>query len=141
MDSTAELVLCRTHRRYDQAVRTLFTTADATELQRAMFLIRRLDCKTARGCKLTSAPEPSGPPREGSRCGLLTVVAIAISGEGPTRCQSYSLHDNDACIAADTIGAAATDMSLPSRQTPGTSITAPAQLVCITAAVACPDWT
>jgi hypothetical protein len=29
----------------DQAVSTLFTTTDAVELQRAMFLIRRLDCK------------------------------------------------------------------------------------------------
>jgi hypothetical protein len=29
----------------DQAVSTLFTTTDAIELQRAMFLIRRLDCK------------------------------------------------------------------------------------------------
>jgi hypothetical protein len=29
----------------DQAVNTLFTTTDAIELQRAMFLIRRLDCK------------------------------------------------------------------------------------------------
>jgi len=29
----------------DQAVSTLFTTMDAIELQRAMFLIRRLDCK------------------------------------------------------------------------------------------------
>jgi hypothetical protein len=29
----------------DQAVSTLFTTIDAIELQRAMFLIRRLDCK------------------------------------------------------------------------------------------------
>jgi hypothetical protein len=45
MDSTAELALCRTHRRCDQAVRTLFTTADAMELQRAMFLIRRMGCK------------------------------------------------------------------------------------------------
>jgi hypothetical protein len=45
MDSTAELALYRTHRRCDQAVNTLFTTTDAIELQRAMFLIRRLDCK------------------------------------------------------------------------------------------------
>jgi hypothetical protein len=29
----------------DQAVATLLTTTDALELQRAMFLIRRLDCK------------------------------------------------------------------------------------------------
>jgi hypothetical protein len=29
----------------DQVVSTLFTTTDAIELQRAMFLIRRLDCK------------------------------------------------------------------------------------------------
>jgi hypothetical protein len=29
----------------DQAVSTLFATTDAIELQRAMFLIRRLDCK------------------------------------------------------------------------------------------------
>jgi hypothetical protein len=29
----------------DQAVSTLFTTTDAIELQRAMFLIRQLDCK------------------------------------------------------------------------------------------------
>jgi hypothetical protein len=29
----------------DQAVSTLFTTTDAIELQRAMFLIRHLDCK------------------------------------------------------------------------------------------------
>jgi hypothetical protein len=29
----------------DQAVSTLFTTTDAIELQRAEFLIRRLDCK------------------------------------------------------------------------------------------------
>jgi hypothetical protein len=29
----------------DQTVNTLFTTTDAIELQRAMFLIRRLDCK------------------------------------------------------------------------------------------------
>jgi ABC-type tungstate transport system substrate-binding protein len=29
----------------DQAVNTLFTATDAIELQRAMFLIRRLDCK------------------------------------------------------------------------------------------------
>jgi ABC-type tungstate transport system substrate-binding protein len=29
----------------DQAVNTLLTTTDAIELQRAMFLIRRLDCK------------------------------------------------------------------------------------------------
>jgi hypothetical protein len=29
----------------DQAVSTLLTTTDAIELQRAMFLIRRLDCK------------------------------------------------------------------------------------------------
>jgi hypothetical protein len=32
----------------DQAVSTLFTTTDAIELQRAMFLIRRLDCKISR---------------------------------------------------------------------------------------------
>ena len=31
----------------DQAVSTLFTTTDAIELQRAMFLIRRLDCKSS----------------------------------------------------------------------------------------------
>jgi hypothetical protein len=30
---------------FDEAVNTLFTTTDAIELQRAMFLIRRLDCK------------------------------------------------------------------------------------------------
>jgi hypothetical protein len=71
--------------------------------------------------------------------GLL--MAIGISGEGPTRCHSYSLHDDNACIAADTIGAAAADMSLPSWPTPGTSITAQAQLVCSAAAFACPDWT
>jgi hypothetical protein len=29
----------------DQAVSTLFTTTEAIELQRSMFLIRRLDCK------------------------------------------------------------------------------------------------
>jgi hypothetical protein len=29
----------------DKAVSTLLTTTDAIELQRAMFLIRRLDCK------------------------------------------------------------------------------------------------
>ena len=29
----------------DQAVSTLFTNTDAIELQRVMFLIRRLDCK------------------------------------------------------------------------------------------------
>jgi hypothetical protein len=29
----------------DQAVSTLFITTDSIELQRAMFLIRRLDCK------------------------------------------------------------------------------------------------
>jgi hypothetical protein len=29
----------------DQAVNTLFITKDAIELQRAMFLIRRLDCR------------------------------------------------------------------------------------------------
>ena len=29
----------------DQAVSTLFTTTDSIELQRAMFLIRRLHCK------------------------------------------------------------------------------------------------
>jgi hypothetical protein len=29
----------------DQAVSTLFTTTDAIELRRAMFLIRQLDCK------------------------------------------------------------------------------------------------
>ncbi len=31
----------------DQAVSTLFTTTNAVELQRAMFLIRRLDCKVS----------------------------------------------------------------------------------------------
>jgi hypothetical protein len=31
----------------DQAVSTLFTTTDALELQRSMFLIRRLDCKVS----------------------------------------------------------------------------------------------
>ena len=31
----------------DQAVSTLFTTTDVVELQRAMFLIRRLDCKVS----------------------------------------------------------------------------------------------
>jgi len=31
----------------DQAVSTLFTTTDAVELQRSMFLIRRLDCKVS----------------------------------------------------------------------------------------------
>jgi hypothetical protein len=36
MDSTAELALCRTHRRCDQAVRTLFTTADAMEPRSSM---------------------------------------------------------------------------------------------------------
>jgi hypothetical protein len=37
--STKEKKVC------DQAVTALFTTPDAIELQRAMFLIRRLDCK------------------------------------------------------------------------------------------------
>jgi hypothetical protein len=37
--------LCRFSDAGDQAVNTLFTTTDAIELQRAMFLIRRLDCK------------------------------------------------------------------------------------------------
>jgi hypothetical protein len=31
----------------DQAVNTLSTTTDAIELQRTMFLIRRLDCKVS----------------------------------------------------------------------------------------------
>jgi hypothetical protein len=35
MDSTAELAPCQTHRCCDQAVRTLFSTADAMELQRS----------------------------------------------------------------------------------------------------------
>ena len=30
---------------FDEAVSTLFTTTDAIELQHAMFLILRLDCK------------------------------------------------------------------------------------------------
>ena len=37
-----------------QAVSTLFTTTDAIELQRAMFLIRRLDCKIS--TRLYSTP-------------------------------------------------------------------------------------
>jgi hypothetical protein len=39
---TKERVLC------DQAVSTLLTTKDLIELQRAMFLIRRLDCGITR---------------------------------------------------------------------------------------------
>jgi hypothetical protein len=53
-----------------------------------------------------------GPTRREVR--PANAVVIGISGEGPTRCRSYSRHDDDACIAADTIGAAAADMSLPS---------------------------
>jgi hypothetical protein len=39
LPSAKEKKLC------DQSVSTFFTTTDAIELQRAMFLIRRLDCK------------------------------------------------------------------------------------------------
>jgi hypothetical protein len=39
LPSAKEKKLC------DQAVGRLFTTTDAIELQRAIFLIRRLDCK------------------------------------------------------------------------------------------------
>jgi hypothetical protein len=54
---------------------------------------------------------------------------------------ALSLHDGDPCIAADTIGAAAADMRLPSWPTSGTSTTAQAQLVCSAAAIACPERT
>ena len=39
LPSAKERKLC------DQSLSTFFTTTDAIELQRAMFLIRRLDCK------------------------------------------------------------------------------------------------
>jgi len=39
LPSAKEKKLC------EQAVSTFFTTTDAIELQRAMFLIRRLDCR------------------------------------------------------------------------------------------------
>jgi hypothetical protein len=51
------------------------------------------------------------------------------------------VQDGDPCIAADTIGAAAADMHLPSWPTSGTSITVQAQLVCSAAAIACPERT
>ena len=48
--STKEKKLC------DQALSTLFTTKDAVELQRAMFLIRQLDCKISSDSRPTSRP-------------------------------------------------------------------------------------
>jgi hypothetical protein len=50
----------------DQAVNTLFTTTDAIELQRAMFLIRRLDCKISTRLSTTSRPSKGLSPSVGS---------------------------------------------------------------------------
>jgi hypothetical protein len=52
---------------------------------------------------------------------------------------SVSVHNYDLCMAEDTMGAAAADMSSPSWPTLGTSITVQAQLVCSAGAAACPE--